>query len=464
MSPTNPGHIVTNNNNTDQKLSVLAILGGIALILLVLLCFLLYYFRRKLLKPRQLFKKVRLSSISGSKKDQSTSTSNLNLVFSQHELEFPGGLSITSNSHPESFDHKEVVMVDVHANQGCSVEEADMHTPVFLHTYSTSQEFSPREGWLSHEENDRSHMSLVSMASFFINPSKPLEKIKGSPDKGHSRHSYSTMLSQSLFEKPEQSRFSVELSSTHSQQEMQLQQRQPQHLAAQAVSQQHLQEAGTGDWKPQYIVVTESFQTQLQCTASLSDELLNKKAQIELGGGKSLPHPQAWFVSLDGKSNRVRHSYIDLQTSGRNGINDVSQDSTDDINEPKSARKGRAGHLQQTRQQVQMYPQKDLDEVDQSGSECETMACTPEDNSPRCVLEGGRRRRDGQLPSLQEETLKRNVESPSNTLPNPEHKITAHSKADCDDSDTDEHNHQREDKKTPWQKREERPVILFNPK
>ncbi|XP_039187469.1 protein FAM171A1 isoform X2 [Crotalus tigris] len=603
MSPTNPGLIVAKDFTTYHTVFLLAILGGIALILLVLLCLLLYYCRRKCLKPRQHHKKLRLSSTPSAKKDQSTSMSHLNLVFSRRESEFPGGLSITGNRHPESSGHNELI-VAVHLDKGCS-GEVDMHTPMLQHTYSTSQEFSSREESLSHKENDRSRMSLEnitsndslkkdylqSLDSFSINPRKSLEMIEGygSPDKGDHRHSYNTMLSRPLFEKQEQismnhistgskynlqeqvypipstpetelldcrssecmmsrsvdhlerptsfprpghlvccnsvdqvndgvyrkvlptlvipghymklpgehpyisqplstdqqvdiERLQAELSSPrsqlypHSQQQMQ-----PQQLTAQAVSQQHLQEAGAGDWKPQNVAMSES----VSIPASLNDaslaqmnsevQLLTEKALMELGEGKPLPHPRAWFVSLDGRSNaHVRHSYIDLQRAGRNGSNDVSLDSGVDMNEPKSARKGRADHLQQTHQQAQVHPQKEqkipesstytqlvyLEEVDQSGSECGTAVCSPEDNTPRCVLEGGSRRTGGQLPSLEEETIKRTVESSPEPLTSPEHKMTEHSEADDDDDNDDDD--QGEDKKSPWQKREERPLMAFN--
>ncbi|KAM3822991.1 protein FAM171A1 [Vipera latastei] len=604
MSPTNPGLIVAKDFTTYHTVFLLAILGGIALILLVLLCLLLYYCRRKCLKPRQHHKKLRLSSTLGAKKDQSTSMSHLNLIFSRRESEFPGGLSITGNRHPESSGHKELI-VAVHLDKGCS-GEVDMHTPMLQHTYSTSQEFSSREESLSHKENDRSRMSLENMTSndslkkdylqsldtFSINPRKSLEMTEGygSPDKGDHRHSYNAMLSRPLFEKQEQismnhistgskynlqeqvypipstpetelldcrssecmmsrsvdhlerptsfprpghlvccnsvdqvndgvyrkvlptlvipghymklpgehpyisqplstdqqvdiERLQAELSSPHSQLYPHSQQQmQPQQLAAQAVSQQHLQEVGAGDWKPQNVAMSES----VSIPASLNDaslaqmnsevQLLTEKALMELGGGKPLPHPRAWFVSLDGRSNaHVRHSYIDLQRAGRNGSNDVSLDSGVDMNEPKSARKGRADHLQQTHQQAQVHPQKEqkipesstytqlvyLDEVDQSGSECGTAVCSPEDNTPRCVLEGGSRRTGGQLPSLEEETIKRTVESSPEPLTSPEHKMTEHSEADDDDDDDDDDD-QGEDKKSPWQKREERPLMAFN--
>uniref|UniRef100_A0A670IY87 Family with sequence similarity 171 member A1 n=1 Tax=Podarcis muralis TaxID=64176 RepID=A0A670IY87_PODMU len=566
MSPTNPGPVVTQDISTYHTVFLLAILGGMALILLVLLCLLLYYCRRKCLKPRH--KKLQLSStLSGAKKDQSTSMSHLNLIFSRL---CPGG-------------------------------EADMRTPMLKHTYSTSQEFSSREELLSHKEKDQSRMSLENMASsdtlrkdylksvdsFPINPRKSMEASEGydSPDKEDHRRSYSAMLTRPLFEKPEQAsmnhistgskynlqeqlypipsapetelldcrpsecmmsrsvdhlerptsfprpgqlvccnsvdqvndsvyrkvlptlvipghymklpgehpyisqplvvptdqqidieRLQAELLSPHSQLFPHSQQQmQPQQLAAQAISQQHLQEAGASEWSTQNVSMSES----VSIPASLNDaslaqmnsevQLLTEKALMELGGGKPLPHPRAWFVSLDGRSNaHVRHSYIDLQRAGRNGSNDASLDSGVDMNEPKSARRGRGDHLSlhQTHLQVQVHPQKEqkapdstaytqlvyLDDMDQSGSECGTAVCSPEDSTLRCLLEAGSRRTGSQLPSLQEETLKRTVESSPEPLTSPEHGMT-------DDDDDDD---QGEDKKSPWQKREERPLMAFN--
>ncbi|XP_070585403.1 protein FAM171A1-like isoform X2 [Erythrolamprus reginae] len=409
----------------------LEIAGGI-IFSLVLLFFFIQYCRKKCMKPRKLFKKLRLSStLKGAKRDQSTSTSYLSLVVSKCESEFPSG----NSRHPETSGHKQVVMVDLHLNKGCSVEEEDMNTPVLPHTYSTSQEFSPREEPLSHEKNDQSHVSLESLATFFINRRKVREKTEGcgSPDKDDCRHSFNSMLNLSLFEKQEKARSQIELSSPHSKQ----------HLAAKAISQQHLQETGTGDWKPQHVVRSKS----ITISPSFSDELLIKNDLTEVVRRKALSPPQSWFVHLDGRSNaQVRHSYIDLQTSRRSGINNSCLDSGDDMNERKV--------------QVQLYPQKDLDEVDQSGRECGTSACSPENNTPRCVLEGGRRRSD-QLPNQQEET-KRNVENLPEPLPSRECKISEHHEACCNGSDHDDANHQKEGKMTLWQKLEERPVMAFN--
>ncbi|XP_030055821.1 protein FAM171A1 isoform X1 [Microcaecilia unicolor] len=258
---------------------------------------------------------------------------------------------------------------------------------------------------------------------------------------------------------------------------------QPSQLGSQAVSQQHLQETEEMDWSPQNASMSES----MSIPASLSDaalaqmngdvQLLTEKALIELGGGKPMPHPRAWFVSLDGRSNaHVRHSYIDLQRAGRNGSNDASLDSGVDMHEPKSAHKGRGEKLsllqkhqalhhkalqehQQREQNVSdstMYTQLVyVDEMDQSGSESGIAVCSPEDHSLRSFFDVTARKSCGQLPSLQEETVKRTVETSLEPLTSPEHGTSGH-----DDNTED----QGENKKSPWQKREERPLLAFNMK
>ncbi|XP_026334807.1 protein FAM171A1 isoform X1 [Ursus arctos] len=609
MSPPNPGPVVTQDITTYHTVFLLAILGGMAFILLVLLCLLLYYCRRKCLKPRQHHRKLQLPvALESSKRDQSTSMSHINLLFSRRESEFPGPLSVTTHGRPDAPGPKEL-MSGVHLEMMSSNGEGDTHTPMLKLSYSTSQEFSSREELLSHKEEDKSQISFdnltpsgtlgkeyhKSVEIFPLKSRKSLER-EGCESPGNSeyRRSYNAMLSQPLFEKqdrdgqasvnhlptgskltiqehmypapssPEKEqlldrrptecmmsrsvdhlerptsfprpgqliccssvdqvndsvyrkvlpalvipahymklpgdhsyvgqplvvpadqqleieRLQAELSSPHTgifpHPSSQIQ---AQPLSCQAISQQHLQDAGAREWTPQGASMSES----LSIPASLNDaalaqmnsevQLLTEKALMELGGGKPLPHPRAWFVSLDGRSNaHVRHSYIDLQRAGRNGSNDASLDSGVDMNEPKSARKGRGDPLSlaQNHPVVQEHPQKEpraadstsytqlvyLDEMDQSGSECGTTVCTPEDSTLRCLLDGSGRRSGGQLPSLQEETTKRTSDVPPEPLASPEQRRSAQE----DDEEEDEED-QGEDKKSPWQKREERPLMAFN--
>ncbi|XP_052506953.1 protein FAM171A1 isoform X2 [Budorcas taxicolor] len=611
MSPPNPGPVVTQDITTYHTVFLLAILGGMAFILLVLLCLLLYYCRRKCLKPRQQHRKLQLpATLESSKRDQSTSMSHINLLFSRRESEFPGPLSVTSQGRPPDAPGPKELMSGVHLEMMSSNGEVDMHTPMLKLSYSTSQEFSSREELLSHKEEAKSQISFdnltpsgtlgkdyhKSVEIFPLKARKPMER-EGyeSPGNGDYRRSYNAMLSQPLFEKQDrESQASVTHVSTGSkltiQEHMypapsspekdQLLERRPtecmmsrsvdhlerptsfprpgqliccssvdqvndsvyrkvlpalvipahymklpgdhsyvgqplvvpadpqleierlqaelssphagifphpsaqiqaQPLSCQAISQQHLQDTGAREWAPQSASMSES----LSIPASLNDaalaqmnsevQLLTEKALLELGGGKPLPHPRAWFVSLDGRSNaHVRHSYIDLQRAGRNGSNDASLDSGVDMNEPKSARKGRGdpSTLPQNHPPVQEHPQKEsraadssaytqlvyLEDMDQSGSEGGTTAGTPEDNALRCLLDGSSRRSGSQLPSLQEETTKRT----SDVAPEPAATPDQRRSAPQDEEDDEDDDDQGEDKKSPWQKREERPLMAFN--
>ncbi|XP_041486741.1 protein FAM171A1 isoform X1 [Microtus oregoni] len=605
MSPPIPGPVVTQDITTYHTVFLLAILGGMAFILLVLLCLLLYYCRRKCLKPRQHHRKLQLPpAIESSKRDQSTSMSHINLLFSHRASDYPGPLSVSSHSRPEAPGTKEL-MGGVHLEMMSPNGEGDLHTPMLKLSYSTSQEFSSREELLSHKEEDKSQASFDNLTpsgtlgkdyhkSVEIFPLKARKSMEGEgyepPGNSDYRGSYNAMLSQTLFEKQDQeglasagSKLTIQehmypapsspekeqlldrrptecmmsrsvdhlerptsfprpgqliccssvdqvndsiyrkvlpalvipahymkLPGDHSyvsqplvvptDQQLEIgrlqaelsnphagifphpsSQMQGQPLSSQAISQQHLQDAGTREWGSQNASMSES----LSIPASLNDaalaqmnsevQLLTEKALMELGGGKPLPHPRAWFVSLDGRSNaHVRHSYIDLQRAGRNGSNDASLDSGVDMNEPKSARKGRGEplSLQQSHPPVQEHQQKEprahdstaytqlvyLDDMDQSSSECGTTVCTPEDTALRCLLEGSGRRSGGQLPSLQEETTKRTSDVPLESLASPNQSRSANDEDEDDDDDDD----QGEDKKSPWQKREERPLMAFN--
>ncbi|KAM7069213.1 protein FAM171A2 [Molossus nigricans] len=201
--------------------------------------------------------------------------------------------------------------------------------------------------------------------------------------------------------------------------------------------------------------------------AQLNGELqaLTEKKLLELG---VKPHPRAWFVSLDGRSNsQVRHSYIDLQAGGGGRSTDASLDSGVDLHE---ARPVRRRPLREERERAPMAapppppppapPRLALSEdTEPSSSESRTGLCSPEDNSLTPLLdevaapEGraatvprgrGRSRGDSSRSSASE--LRRD------SLTSPEDELGA------------EVGDEAGDKKSPWQRREERPLMVFNVK
>ncbi|XP_053748575.1 protein FAM171A2 [Panthera pardus] len=206
--------------------------------------------------------------------------------------------------------------------------------------------------------------------------------------------------------------------------------------------------------------------------AQLNGELqaLTEKKLLELG---VKPHPRAWFVSLDGRSNsQVRHSYIDLQAGGGGRSTDASLDSGVDVHEARPARRrplreerertpsAAPAATPRRRRQPPAPPRLALSEdTEPSSSESRTGLCSPEDNSLTPLLdevaapEGraatvprgrGRSRGDSSRSSASE--LRRD------SLTSPEDELGA------------EVGDEAGDKKSPWQRREERPLMVFNVK
>nr|XP_006636205.1 PREDICTED: protein FAM171A1 [Lepisosteus oculatus] len=234
-------------------------------------------------------------------------------------------------------------------------------------------------------------------------------------------------------------------------------------LSTQDVSQRHLQDTQDTEWTLQSATVPES----ISIPASLSeaglvqmngeDQLLAEKTLIELRGGKPLPHPRAWFVSLDGRSNaHIRHSYIDLQRAGRNGSNDASLDSGVDMNEPKFAKRMREGAKEREGRAPAAMAYTQLVYVDEI--ENGTGACSPEDNALGPLLDEtpGPEADEAASPSQQLDTVNRTEQAqPQLELPT----SPQEDRSPCPDDGGDD---QDENKKSPWQKREERPLLAFN--
>ncbi|XP_072364765.1 protein FAM171A1 isoform X2 [Scyliorhinus torazame] len=275
-------------------------------------------------------------------------------------------------------------------------------------------------------------------------------------------------------------RLQAELSISH----QQVHPHSQQQVTQQTLSQQQLQETEGGDWSPQSSAMSES----VSIPASLSEaamaqmngevQLFTEKALLELAGGKPLPHPRAWFVSLDGRANaQVRHSYIDLQKAGKNGSNDASLDSGVDMNEPKPSRKGKEARERNLSGSMTYTRLVYVDDMEQSGSESGTAVCSPEDSSMKPLMDGSTERGNSTTGGLQNENIQR-IEEIEECLPansqqteivdtddkmmnNENDRINDNDQINEND-DTDSTEDQDEDKKSPWQKREERPLMAFN--
>ncbi|KAI1885479.1 hypothetical protein AGOR_G00204120 [Albula goreensis] len=206
------------------------------------------------------------------------------------------------------------------------------------------------------------------------------------------------------------------------------------------------------------------------------DQLLAEKTLMELRGGKPLPHPRAWFVSLDGRSNaHIRHSYIDLQRAGRNGSNDASLDSGVDMNEPKLSRRIREGLRQRTAPPTPAYTQLVyVNDEEPADSESKKPDCNPEDSSLGPLLQESRgpeeeqeRQEAEEAPSPLHEEAEGGEEEEDegkDTLLRTEHTLPQVQLPGSPPEDAPGHDDSGEDenKKSPWQKREERPLLAFN--
>lgn len=232
------------------------------------------------------------------------------------------------------------------------------------------------------------------------------------------------------------------------------------------------------------------------------DTLLAEKTLMELRGGKPLPHPRAWFVSLDGRSNaHIRHSYIDLQragchsntpssggqdnNSGHGNSNDASLDSGVDLNEPRVGRRGR--DIEREEKEIERDRTKGatpamaytqlvyVDDLDEGSNEEKH---SPQDSKtgsyPSGKAEGSRvDKGQGHVEGKTVEEVRLQDELPSlfptspaspPALPTPEGMTfrTDHALLSVSPDDDAAHEDGEEEKKSPWQRREERPLLAFN--
>lgn len=200
--------------------------------------------------------------------------------------------------------------------------------------------------------------------------------------------------------------------------------------------------------------------------AQMNGELqaMTEKKLLELG---VKPHPRAWFVSLDGRSNSlVRHSYIELSNEAlrppMGACNQTLDQRTEAIpmNSGKPHRKvkedGKVKEGGERKAHGKIYSKLPVIETPDTSSESHSAMYSPEENSTAPLLDetaeasrGGTfprkgRSRDNSTRSSASEVHRDSVTSPDD---------------DNDDKDDD-----GENKKSPWQKREERPLMVFNVK
>ncbi|XP_066498005.1 protein FAM171A2 [Hoplias malabaricus] len=533
---------------TYHTIFLLTILGSMALLVLILLCLLLYYCRRRCLKPRQHHRKMRISStLESSKRDQGTSTSQLNLISSAHmetasstgdpdgvksdlsstrdlhssREEFfrrgPGHKSRTSKGSGNSkrgeslplqatrstnTNNLELLLRDDLAKGYSSAEDSEERRHNHHHHNAkdnqgyTSDPPSPPPllppfGGLYHNRDSQPPDYCTSQVADHLNrPSSvntqpgqlifchSMEQMKESMYRSvvptlvipahYMRLSSDLSAVEQAMERQQQLQHDMEgiqVSMTLPRQQNQQQQpQQPQsakQLKEDDKADQQNEASEEQNWAsdssstgPVHIPVLFDDSTMAQVNGEL--KALTEKKLLELG---MKPHPLAWFVSLDGRANSlVRHSYIEvgnepLRVPGQEHRAETYPGNSAKQRKQKEESRVKEGGERKAHGKIySKLPVIDTTEPS-SSSESHTATYSPEENSMAPLLdEAPECSRGGTFP--------RRARSRDNSATEA-HRESVTSPEDDDNEDKDDDG---ENKKSPWQKREERPLMVFNVK
>ncbi|KAL6109213.1 fam171a1 [Pungitius sinensis] len=597
MSPIHSGPVFAKDISMYHTVFLLAILGGMALILLCLLCLLLYYCRRRCLKPRGSHRKLTLSSgLDGSRRDQATSMSHMNLISNEVQLELVSTATepdmTTPMLNPSSYEHQDnhrqhsLIHHSKHSrsslgnsHHGSSLGNLTPRSRDYLQSAETFQlkpalscgtDRGCRQSYTSvcsssNPVSDASanhvaanHLSGVGIVDC-ISPSSPphspsrgegcecrapdyllsrsvdhLERPSppllsrpgqllccGSVDllsggEGYPRVRPTLVIPAHYMRLPGEHPLSGQALLLQTDQQSDLETIQAELNASH--SQQPLGQSPTdcapcpskqGDAERHGMSESLSIPAALGETGLVEinseDTLWAEKTLMALRGGKPLPHPRAWFVSLDGRSNaHIRHSYIDLQRAGchsntpngggqqgnssggrrggrRGQSNDASLDSGVDLNEPRVGRRGRDGgrverEIDRSKGPALATAYTQLvyvDDLERGGSEEESPQASPQDSvAGRALSPDAEGQRGDQGPGdveglqIHEEPPSLSSSSPASPppLPTPEGETfrTVHALLSVSPDDDAAQEDGEGEKKSPWQRREERPLLSFN--
>uniref|UniRef100_A0A8B9HDD1 Family with sequence similarity 171 member A2a n=1 Tax=Astyanax mexicanus TaxID=7994 RepID=A0A8B9HDD1_ASTMX len=449
--------------------------GGRSTILRVIpqngLCF--FLFRRRCLKPRQHHRKMHMSStLDSSKRDQGTSTSQLNLISSAH-METASSIG----------DH-DGVKSDLSSTRDLQSSRED-----FFRSYSSAEDSIDRRR--NHHPHPHLHNAKDNQG-YTSDPPSPPPLLPAFAGLYHSRDSmppdYSssqaadhlnTQPGQLIFchsmEQMKESMYRsvvptlvipahyMRLSSDLSAQQQSTMPQKEDDKAEQKgeqTSQEQNWASEASSSGPVHIPVLFDDSTMAQVNGEL--KALTEKKLLELG---VKPHPLAWFVSLDGRSNSlVRHSYIEL---GNEAFRPTAQEHRAEtypgISGKLSQRKGKeeskikeGGERKAHGKIYSKLPVIDTTDPS-SSSESHTATYSPEDSSMAPLLEEAPEcSRGGTFP--------RRGRSRDNSACSSGTEVHRDSVTSPDDDDNDDKDEDGENKKSPWQRREERPLMVFNVK
>ncbi|KAF4092884.1 hypothetical protein AMELA_G00026330 [Ameiurus melas] len=208
---------------------------------------------------------------------------------------------------------------------------------------------------------------------------------------------------------------------------------------------------------PVHIPVLFNESTMTQMNGEL--KALTEKKLLELG---VKPHPMAWFVSLDGRANSlVRHSYIELGNEPLRAPQEHHAETypgnsgRSSQRKSKVERKAKEGGERKTHGKIySKLPVIDTTKPSTS-SESRTATYSPEDGSMAPLLDDTPESRGGTFPR---KGRSRDFSAHSSIREDCRDLETS---PDDDDNDGDDKDDEGENKKSPWQRREERPLMVF---
>uniref|UniRef100_A0A3B5KYW2 Uncharacterized protein n=1 Tax=Xiphophorus couchianus TaxID=32473 RepID=A0A3B5KYW2_9TELE len=505
-------HINRKDITTYHTLFLLSILGSLALLVLILLTCIL----RKCLKPRRHQGKPHSSNLNGAKRDQGTSTSRLNLICGGHVESGPSNdksdMSPSrdyQNSREDLTKHVPAHMLRHAKGKSTSGSQRGESFPMKV---TRATETNNLDNPLLHEDYNRRYSSDPPSPPRFQGyvPSqsdKPPEYSAAAADSLARPTSLNTQPGQIIFcssiDQMKENMYRsmvptlvipahyMRLPSEFSGKDGKDQKDQDKDGTQMGGGQQHhhhhsqkqgqQQQGGSqGDdseepsWASDSsggavtIPVLFNDSTMAQMNGEL--QALTEKKLLELGVKQ---HPRAWFISLDGRANaHVRHSYIDVSNDlSGGGFGGGSSSAQRDVNlepplesqERKSSgnRKGkderwgtggRKGHgISSSSGGGKNYSKLAYPDHSEPSSS-EGRPVSPEENSLTPLLDEGSSSRGSTIPrrgrSRGNSSRSSNSENRRDSMTSPED--------DPDDKD--------ENKKSPWQKIEDRPLMVFHPR
>uniref|UniRef100_A0A672J7T6 Family with sequence similarity 171 member A2b n=1 Tax=Salarias fasciatus TaxID=181472 RepID=A0A672J7T6_SALFA len=481
---------------TYHTLFLLSILGSLALLVLILLCVLLYYCRRKCLKPRRQQGKPHMSNLNGAKRDQGTSTSRLNLICGGHVESGPSNDKSEMSPSRDYQNSKEDLTKHVPAHmlrhskgknasgsqRGESfpmkvtraTETNNLDNPLLHHNandnrgYSSDPPSPPRfQGYVPNQSDKPPEYSAAAADSLARPTSlntQPGQIIFCSSIDQMKENMYRSMVPTLVIpahymrlpsefsgkdgkDPKEQDKDGAQMGGGsqhhHHHSQKQGQQQQQQQGGSQGDDSEEPSWASDSSGGPVTIPVLFNDSTMAQMNGEL--QALTEKKLLELGVKQ---HPRAWFISLDGRANaHVRHSYIDvgndLSGERKSGVSRKGKDERWGTGGRKSHGVGNSGGKSYSKL---AYP----DHSEPSSSEGRPVS--PEENSLTPLLDEGPSSRGSTIPrrgrSRVNSSRSSNSENRRDSMTSPED--------DPDDKD--------ENKKSPWQKIEDRPLMVFHPR